>query len=139
MGFIKALIGLPLALVVLVFAFVNNDMATFSLWPTGIEITVSLSVAIVFLVILGYIIGWLFAWLSYAPVRRDLRKQKKHNKKLFKEQERLTKEVEGLNGNIESLKASVPVQVQPQKIGWKNKLKRAFGLKEKNAAEKERL
>ena len=60
MGFIKVLVGLPIVLAVLVFAFVNNDMASFSLWPTGIEITGSLSVAIVFLVITGYIIGWFF-------------------------------------------------------------------------------
>lgn len=48
MGFIKMLIGLPLLVVILVFAFVNNDLAVFNLWPFYIEITVSLSVAIVF-------------------------------------------------------------------------------------------
>ena len=85
MGFIKALIGIPLALVILVFAFVNNDMAVFNLWPTGIEITVSLSVAIIFLLILGYLIGWLFTWLSYAKVRQALRTHKKQNKKFQQE------------------------------------------------------
>lgn len=123
MGFIKALIGLPLAFVVLVFAFVNNDMATFSLWPTGIEITVSLSVAIVFFVVVGYIIGWMFTWLSYASVRRALRSEKKQNKKLSKEQEKLVKEVEGLQGDIESLKTATPTE---EKNSWKEKIKRAF-------------
>lgn len=123
MGFIKALIGLPLAFIVLVFAFVNNDMATFSLWPTGIEITVSLSVAIVFFVVVGYIIGWMFTWLSYASVRRALRSEKKQNKKLSKEQEKLVKEVEGLQGDIESLKTATPTE---EKTSWKEKIKRAF-------------
>ncbi len=139
MGFIKALIGLPLAMAVLVFAFVNNDMATFSLWPTGIEITVSLSVAIVFLIVFGYVVGWLFSWLSHAPVRSALRQQKKHNKKLSKEQERLTKEVEGLNGNIESLKAAVPPLPEPEKISWGNRFKKALGIKKEKAADKENL
>ena len=108
MGFIKALIGLPFVFVIMVFAFVNNDMVNFNLWPTGIELTVSLSVAIVFFVVVGYILGWLFTWFSYASVRRSLKIQKKENKKLSKEQEKLTKEVEGLHGNIENLRAFVP-------------------------------
>ena len=49
MGFIKMLIGLPLLVVILVFAFVNNDLAVFNLWPFYIEITVSLSVPLSFL------------------------------------------------------------------------------------------
>ncbi len=123
MGFIKALIGLPLAFVVLVFAFVNNDMAAFSLWPTAIEITVSLSVAIIFLLVLGYIIGWFFTWLSYIPLRKALRHQKKQNKKLSKEQEKLAKEVEGLQGNIESLRSGVSPE---PKVSLKERLKKAF-------------
>lgn len=131
MGFIKALIGIPLAFVVLIFAFVNNDMANFSLWPTGIVITVSLSVAIVFLIIAGYIIGWFFTWLSYVPVRRALRVQKKQNKKLSKEQEKLAKTVEGLHGNLETLKAAVPVEPKPS---WKQRFKRAFSAADKPAS-----
>ena len=131
MGFIKALIGLPFIFVVLTFAFVNNDMASFSLWPTGIEITVSLSVAIVFFVVLGYVCGWFFTWLSYAPIRHALRVQKKENKKLSKCQERLTKEVEGLHGNIETLRAAVPL---PEKLTFKQRLKSWFSTK-KNTEE----
>lgn len=123
MGFIKALIGLPLAFIILVFAFVNNDMATFSLWPTAVEITVSLSVAIIFLIVFGYLIGWIFAWLSYSDIRKALRQQKKQNKKLSKEQEKLTKEVEGLQGNIETLKANVPAE---PKLSFKERLKKFF-------------
>lgn len=90
MGFIKLLIGLPLVVVILVFAFVNNDLATFNLWPFYVEITVSQSVAIVSFVVFGYILGKVSSWMSYAPVRAQLRKQKKENKKLNKEQQKLT-------------------------------------------------
>ena len=39
MGFIKMLIGLPILIIILIFAFVNNDLATFNLWPFYFEIT----------------------------------------------------------------------------------------------------
>lgn len=54
MPLLKTLIGLPVLVVVLVFAFVNNDLATFSLWPFAFEVTVSLSVAIVFFIAFGF-------------------------------------------------------------------------------------
>ena len=128
MGFIKALIGLPFVFVIMVFAFVNNDMVNFNLWPTGIELTVSLSVAIVFFVVVGYILGWLFTWFSYASVRRSLKIQKKENKKLSKEQEKLTKEVEGLHGNIENLRAFVP---SVKKKSFFQRIKSLFSKKDK--------
>ena len=84
MGFIKALIRLIVLAVVLIFAFVNNDFANFNLWPFYIEVTVSLSVAIVFFVLFGFIWGKFDSWMSYAPVRSQLRHQKKQNKKLSK-------------------------------------------------------
>ena len=97
MGFIKMLIGLPLLVVILVFAFVNNDLAVFNLWPFYIEITVSLSVAIVFFIFFGFVLGELFSWMSYAPVRKALRSQRKQNRKLSKEQQKLVKEMENLH------------------------------------------
>ncbi len=132
MGFIRVLIGLPLIFIILVFAFVNNDMAVFSLWPTGVEITVSLSVAIVFLLLMGYIFGWFFTWLSYSPVRSALRQQKKQNKKLSKEQEKLVKEVEGLQDNIENLKNIVPTE---EKKSFKEKFKGLFKSSKDDTAE----
>lgn len=108
MWFFRILIGIPLIVALLVFAFTNNDMSTFSLWPTDIEVTVSQSVMIILLYALGYIAGWFFTWVSYSPIRRALRDQKKQNRKIAKEQEKLNKEVEGLRGNIDELKAAVP-------------------------------
>jgi uncharacterized integral membrane protein len=134
MGFIKALIGIPLILVFLIFAFVNNDMANFSLWPTDIEITVSLSVAIVFLVMAGYVAGCFFSWLSYAPIRRSLRQQKKQNKKLSREQQKLSKEVEGLQGNLDTLKAAVPPE---PKLSIKDKIKQILSKVKKSQTSEE--
>ena len=70
MSFVKMIIGLPLIVIIAVFAFVNNDMAVFSLWPFNMEITVSLSVAVIFFSVFGYIVGKLDSWLSYAPLRQ---------------------------------------------------------------------
>lgn len=135
MSFIKMIIGLPLIVVIAVFAFVNNDMATFSLWPFHIEITSSLSVAIVFLIVFGYIIGKLDSWLSYAPVRRALRTQQRQNKKLSKEQQELAGKVESLKGDLESAKAKLEPPVDNtketnKKSGLKEKLSNLFKRKE---------
>ena len=133
MGFVKMLIGIPLLVVIVVFAFVNNDLATFSLWPFYIEITVSLSVAIIFLIFVGFVIGSFFTWLSYAPVRKALRKQKKQNKKLSKEQQKLAKEMESLHENLASLKE---LEAQMPKPSFGDKVKGLFrsSRKEENAA-----
>lgn len=126
MSFIKMLIGLPLIIIVAIFAFVNNDMATFNLWPFYIEITVSLSVAIIFFIIFGFVFGELFSWMSYAPMRKSLRIQKKQNKKLNKEQQKLVEKVSGLQENIENLKAEEIVEPKaPFKERFKNLFKRS--------------
>lgn len=113
MSFIKMLINLALIIVVLVFAFMNNDLATFKVWPFGIEITISLSVAVVFLIFMGFLWGKFDSWVSHAPLRKALRDQKKQNKKLNKEQEKLTKEVVGLHENINTLKTQEKQNPKP--------------------------
>ena len=130
MGFIKLLIGLPLVVVILVFAFVNNDLATFNLWPFYVEITVSQSVAIVSFVVFGYILRKVSSWMSYAPVRAHLRKQKKENKKLNKEQQKLTEKVSGLQENLETLKTQT-AEILPPKPTLKDMMKNIFKRKEK--------
>lgn len=130
----KLLIGLPITVALLVFAFVNNNMVELSLWPTEIEITISQSVLIVLLYALGYLVGWFFTWLSYSSIRSALRNQKKQNRKIAKEQEKLTKEVEGLRGNIDVLKASIP----PEEVfTWWQKFKKIFHSDSKLSKEDE--
>lgn len=126
MGFIKMLVGLPILIIILIFAFVNNDLATFNLWPFYFEITVSLSVAVVFFILLGFVLGLAWMWMSYAPVRKALRQQKKKNKKLSKEQRKLVEKVSGLQSNLETIKA---VEATKPKPSIKEKLKAAFARK----------
>ena len=130
MGFIKMLIGLPILIIILIFAFVNNDLATFNLWPFYFEITVSQSVAIVFFILLGFLLGLLWMWLSYAPVRKALRLQKKQNKKLNKEQRKLAEQVSGLQTNLETIKAVHAAAPNPS---LKERLKAAFSRKKKDS------
>lgn len=129
MNFIKMLIGLPLVIVILIFAFVNNDLATFNLWPFYVEVTVSLSVAIVFFLVMGFIWGKVDSWISYAPLRKSLRHQKKQNKKLNKEQIKLAREVEGLHENISTLKEKEVVLPKPS---FKERLSTFFKSKKKD-------
>ena len=124
MGFIKLIIGIPLFVLLLIFAIVNNDFVTLKIWPTDIEIITSLSVVIVFLFLFGYLIGKLFTWMSYSSVRNSLKAHKKQNKKLSKEQEKLSKEVETLQGNIETM-SRTEISVLEKK-SWKEKLRDIF-------------
>ena len=115
------LISLRLWVVLLVFAFVNNDLATFNFWPFYVEVTVSLSVAIVALVMIGFVWGSFSSWLSNAPLRASLRKHKRTNKQLKKEHLKLSKEVEDLHTNIATLKEPETVitkDKKPQKFKW---------------------
>lgn len=123
MGFIKILIGLPLLIVILIFSFVNNDLATFNLWPFYFEVTVSLSVAIVFFILLGFVMGLFWMWMSYAPVRKALRQQKKQNKKLSKEQQKLAEKVSGLQSDLDTMKA---VEAAKPKPSFGQRLKKLF-------------
>lgn len=129
MNFIKMLIGLPLIIVILIFAFVNNDLATFNLWPFYVEVTVSLSVAIVFFIVMGFVWGKIDSWMSYAPMRKSLRHQKKQNKKLSKEQLKLAREVEGLQVNISTLKEKEVVAPKPS---FKERLAKFFKSRKKD-------
>lgn len=128
MGFMKLLIGLPILIVILIFAFVNNDLATFDLWPFYFEITVSLSVAVVFFILLGFILGLVWMWMSYASVRKALRQQVKQNKKLSKEQQKLVEKVSGLQSNLDSFKAAEAAKPKPT---IKERFKAAFSRKPK--------
>ena len=132
MNFLKMLIGLPIIIIILIFAFMNNDLATFNFWPFYLEVTVTQSVAIVILILLGFILGKIDSWMSYSPLRRELRHRKKENKKLNKEHIKLTEQVSSLQGDIVNLKEEaeeIKSQVPKPTIG--ERLARLFGKSEK--------
>lgn len=141
MGFVKMLIELPLLVAVIVFAFVNNEMVTFDLWPFYLKADVSLSVAIVLLLLLGYVVGKLDSWLSYAPLRRALKTQLKQNKKLSKEHQKLTQTVVGLKEDLESSRVEAEkteTAAAAARPSLKQRLKQKFaGMFRKKAAPKD--
>lgn len=142
MGFVKMLIELPLLAAVIVFAFINNEMVTFDLWPFFLKADVSLSVAIVLLLLLGYIVGKLDSWLSYAPLRRALRTQLKQNKKLNKEHQKLAETVVGLKEDLKSSRAEAekakPEAPTAPRPSFKQRLQQKFsGLFRKKPAPKD--
>lgn len=108
MNFIRRLIEIPLIIVVIVFAVINNDFATFNLKPFNLDITVSLSVLILVLFFAGYLLGRFDAFVSNAPLRTQLRYQKKANKALNKEHEKLHEKFSSLQENFEVLKQQEP-------------------------------
>lgn len=101
---IRMLISIPIIAAILVFAFVNNELVTFNLWPFEIEITSSLSVVIIGLILLGFVLGRISAWFAYLPLRATLVVHKMQNRKLSKEQQKASDEVAGLKDSIDSLK-----------------------------------
>lgn len=70
-------------------------------------------VLVVFLVY-GYILGRIGAWFGYSPLRSDLRKQKKANKALNKEQAKLNETVSGLKQDIAGLQEKNKKEAQAQ-------------------------
>lgn len=135
---IRMLISIPIIAVILVFAFVNNELVTFNLWPFDIEVTSSFSVVVIGLILLGFIFGRISAWIAYLPLRKNLVVYKMQNKKLCKENQKFCDEVVGLKGNIDSLKnketmapkAAMPSDVK-EKEGLKDTLAKFFKSPEK--------
>ena len=125
MNVVKTLVGLPLLIALMVFAWANNDLATFKFWPFYIEITVSLSVAIITLVVFGFVWGLFYSWASYAP---EIRQQKKINKKLNKAHKKLVEQFEDLQGDLDSLKKADPLS-EPENKPLKKKFKDFFSRK----------
>jgi len=126
MNFIRRLIGIPLIVVVIVFAVVNNDFATFTLKPFDVDITISLSVLILVLLFAGYLLGRLDGYVANAPLRSSLRAHKKTNKALNKEHEKLHATVSDLQENIEYLKNKEP---EKPKVPFKQKMSNFFSFK----------
>ncbi len=126
MKFLSKLIELPLIIIVIVFAIINNDFATFTLKPFNMDITISLSVLILVLFFVGYLVGRLDGYVANAPVRSQLKIHKKTNKALNKEHEKLHATVSNLQENIEYLKNKEP---EASKVPFKEKVSNFFSFK----------
>ena len=100
MWLLKVLISLPLLTLFVMFLVQNNELV--AVWPIP-DIEVAVSVVYFVLFGLGYLFGRIASWSAYAPLRANLRKQKKENKQLSKEHEKLNNEHEKLNQQVTSL------------------------------------
>lgn len=112
----------------------STDGIAFILWPQE-KTVISWNVKLVLLVTLiyGYIGGRVGAWFAQAPVRRELKKQKKANKILTKEQSELNKTVDGLKQNVSALKEKAKATesgVKAENKGIIARIKQKFGSKE---------
>lgn len=68
-------------------------------------------VLVIFLVY-GYLMGRISAWFGYSPLRCELRRQKKTNKALSKEQAKLNETVSGLKQDIAGLQEKNQKEIQ---------------------------
>src|SRR5574344_2346524 len=68
----------------------------------------------------GYIWGKINSWFAYAPMRSELRKQKKANKNLNKEQEKLSETVDGLQKNLIGLQEKAKLQAEQNALNNPN-------------------
>lgn len=126
MNFIRRLIEIPLVIVVIIFAVINNDFATFNLKPFNLDITVSLSVLILVLFFTGYLLGRLDSFVANAPLRAALREQKKNNKALSKEHEKLNEKFSNLQENLENMKHQ---EEKAPAVPFKERLSNFFSFK----------
>ncbi len=93
-------------------------------------------VLLIFLVY-GYIIGRIGAWFGYSPLRRDLRRQRKANKVLNKEQAKLNETVSGLKQDIAGLQEKAQKEAQHITEEEKKDIKAWWnGFKQKITAKK---
>ncbi len=118
MWLLRILIFLPLLTLFVMFLVQNNELV--AVWPIP-DVEVAVSIVYFVLFGLGYLCGRLVAWSSYAPLRANLRKQKKENKQLSKEHEKLNNEHEKLNQQVTSL----------QEEKEKNAINNGFSLNKK--------
>ena len=104
-----------------------------SLWPFERVIKVNVLPVLVTFILFGYLLGRINAWFKYAPLRRDLKQQRKTNRVLNKEHEKLNETVTGLKQDIQGLqeqaKANLPDYSDESSKGWFSSLKNRFKSK----------
>lgn len=97
---IRWIIGLPLAVVAIIFAVSNRQMVTVELWPFPWTADLPLYLLSLGTLAVGVLIGGIFAWASGSHKRAQSRSEKRHQdvriRKLERENESLKQETERL-------------------------------------------
>ncbi len=110
---------------------VQNNTELVGIWPisdASSESTMMVGVSVVYLIMffLGYFCGRFSAWSAYAPLRMQLRRQKKENKVLSKEHEKLNIEHEKLNHQFSSLQVETEKNENKRGFSFNQKIKKFF-------------
>lgn len=71
---LRILIGLPLLLILVLFALSNPRPVQLGLWPTDLTITVPTSVAILFGMAVAFLVGAMLLWFSAVAARLRARR-----------------------------------------------------------------
>ena len=105
MKFLHYFITLPLIIFAIYAIYLaepsnEGEGIEFTLWPDNF---VNIKLVLTCFLAWGYLIGRTTAWFEYSPLRSDLRRQKKANKALNKEQAKLNETVSGLKIDIAGL------------------------------------
>lgn len=93
-------------------AQIADDGLVFSLWPLDSEVHVNTKLLLFCFLLYGYLWGRINAWFSAAPMRKELKLQRKTNKALNKEQAKLNETVSGLKQNIAGLEQQAKVNAE---------------------------
>lgn len=115
---------------------IMDEGLVLSLWPFERVIKVNTLPMLATFIVFGYLWGRINAWFKYAPLRRDLRLQRKTNRVLNKEHEKLNETVTGLKQDIQGLQEQAKANLsdysdEPQK-NWFSSIKDRFNSKKGN-------
>lgn len=118
MKLLHYLIEIPFVLVALLGVYnaqVSEDKFVLSLWPLDSEMHINTRLVLFVLLVYGFVWGKINSWFDAAPVRKELKQQRKTNKALNKEQEKLNETVSGLKQNIAGLEEQAKATAEAQK------------------------
>ena len=135
MKFLHYLIVIPL-LAVAAWAIYTADPEGEGIPCTWYQKPFDTKLVLVIFLLYGYILGRIGAWFGYSPLRRDLRRQKKANKVLNKEQTKLNETVSGLKQDIAGLQEKAQNQVAAAEENKKDIKAWWKGFKQKMTAKK---
>ena len=96
-------------------AQVSEDKFVMSLWPLDSEMHINTKLVLFIFLTYGFVWGKINSWFGAAPVRKELKLQRKTNKALNKEQEKLNETVSGLKQNIAGLEQQAKASTEAQK------------------------
>lgn len=69
----RLIIGVPLLILVVLFALSNTQPARLGLWPTDLQLEVPLSVAVLVAMAIAFLVGGMIVWIGSLGHRRRMR------------------------------------------------------------------